>query len=68
MERRNFFQLCLTSFAGMLVFKKIQASGLVNTLAMNNEKLAADFFSADGPTPYTFWQWMNGCITKEGIT
>ncbi len=68
MKRRNFSQLCLTSFAGILIIKKIQASGLVNTLAMNNEKLTADFFNANGPTPYTFWMWMNGCITKEGIT
>lgn len=27
-----------------------------------------DFMHANGPAPYTLWQWVNGCVTKEGIT
>lgn len=32
------------------------------------DKTANDFIDAKGPTPYILWQWMNGCVTKEGIT
>lgn len=34
----------------------------------NADKTATDFRTANGPTPYILWQWMNGCVTKEGIT
>lgn len=27
-----------------------------------------NFSAANGSTPYILWQWMNGCVTKEGIT
>ncbi len=31
-------------------------------------QMAKDFINANGPAPYTLWQWMNGCVTKKGIT
>lgn len=34
----------------------------------HDDKTANDFANANGPTPYILWQWMNGCVTKEGIT
>ena len=31
-------------------------------------QIASDFKAAKGPSPYVIWQWMNGVVTKEGIT
>ena len=33
-----------------------------------NKETATQFKNANGPTPHVLWQWMNGCVTKEGIT
>lgn len=40
----------------------------VFTAFSQNDKLATQFKNANGPTPYILWPWMNGCVTKEGIT
>lgn len=33
-----------------------------------DDQLAIEFLNASGPAPYIFWQWMNGWVSKEGIT
>ncbi|MDP4239644.1 MAG: glycosyl hydrolase [Bacteroidota bacterium] len=33
-----------------------------------NDSIAKNFSAARGSTPYVLWQWMNGCVTKEGIS
>lgn len=38
-----------------------------SVFSQNNE-IATQFKNANGPSPYVLWQWMNGCVTKEGIT
>jgi hypothetical protein len=44
----------------------------VNVTAQNitrpESQITKDFENANGSTPYILWQWMNGCVTKEGIT
>ena len=46
----------------------LTASFIVKDTNLYEDKTAKDFADANGPTPYILWQWMNGCVTKEGIT
>lgn len=32
------------------------------------EEIDSEFKEANGPSPYMIWQWMNGVVSKEGIT
>lgn len=47
----------------VLTFK---ASG--QDINKTKSQVTIDFENANGPAPYTLWQWMNGCVTKKGIT
>jgi hypothetical protein len=49
----------------MLLIMALNSAKAANSGA---DKTAKDFIDANGPTPYILWQWMNGCVTKEGIT
>jgi hypothetical protein len=50
-----------------LLFLLINTSFFVN--ATNpNDNTAKYFSEANGSSPYILWQWMNGCVTKEGIS
>jgi hypothetical protein len=46
----------------------LTASFIIKDTNLYEDKTAKDFADANGPTPYILWQWMNGCVTKEGIT
>lgn len=41
---------------------------IVCSVSAKEADLATHFKEANGPSPYILWQWMNGCVTKEGIT
>lgn len=45
----------------------INTSFFVNATNPNNSA-SKNFSAANGSTPYVLWQWMNGCVTKEGIS
>lgn len=55
--------------SGMLC-RRIFATLIVLTLSGRAEdRLAAEFLHPpDTAKPLTIWQWMNGCVSKEGIT
>lgn len=55
----------LKAFA--LFFLLINTSFFVNA-ANPNDISAKNFSAANGSSPYILWQWMNGCVTKEGIS
>ncbi|MFV5688033.1 glycosyl hydrolase [Flavobacterium sp. ZT3R25] len=46
----------------------LTASFIIKDTNLYEDKTAKDFADANGPAPYILWQWMNGCVTKEGIT
>jgi len=55
----------LIALVGILV---LNASFMFKEASLSDDKTADDFEKANGPAPYILWQWMNGCVTKEGIT
>lgn len=60
MNTRNLHTLAILFFL-LLTSLCLKASNL-------NDNTAKNFSAAKGSTPYVLWQWMNGCVTKEGIT
>ena len=50
-----------------LFFLLTNALFFVNA-TIKNDNTAKNFSAANGSTPYVLWQWMNGCVTKEGIS
>jgi hypothetical protein len=61
MNKRNYLQ------ALALFLLLINTTFFVNA-SNPNDSTAKNFSAANGSTPYVLWQWMNGCVTKEGIT
>ncbi|MDA3817626.1 MAG: glycosyl hydrolase, partial [Prolixibacteraceae bacterium] len=60
MNKRNYLQ-------ALFFLLLINTSFFVN--ATNpNDSAAKNFSTANGSSPYVLWQWMNGCVTKEGIS
>lgn len=53
-----------TNGAFLLVFFILNIYG---AFSQSNE-ISTKFKEAEGPSPYVIWQWMNGVVTKEGIT
>jgi len=62
MKLRNYLKVPI------LMLMIFNASFIAKAANPIDNKSAKDFADANGPTPYIFWQWMNGCVTKEGIT
>jgi hypothetical protein len=61
MNKRNYLQ------ALALFLLLINITIFVNA-SNPNDSTAKNFSAANGSTPYVLWQWMNGCVTKEGIS
>ena len=64
MKRRKFISINAALAPGLFFYRNLEALDYRLTVVdwqslFQNEK--------DHP-PYTLWQWMNGCVTKEGIT
>ncbi|MFL5729414.1 MAG: glycosyl hydrolase, partial [Cytophagaceae bacterium] len=66
MDRRRFIKL--SGLAGMVTL--VLPSGIVHAFSPEEfSGLDQSFFNpADAARPYTMWFWMNGHVTKEGIT
>jgi hypothetical protein len=56
------------AFMLLLSIVIVNASFIIKDNNPNEDQIAKDFADANGPAPYILWQWMNGCVTKEGIT
>ena len=52
----------------MLLMLASKASPIDGDTTHRDKDTERDFVTAKGPAPYILWQWMNGCVTKEGIT
>lgn len=61
MNNRNFL-LVLTLFLLLI------CTSIIVCASNPNDNTSKNFSIAKGSTPYVLWQWMNGCVTKEGIT
>lgn len=67
MNRRKFIRNNTLALSGSFVHLKLNAGGIFSFQA-NADIVTADFAKGADCTPYVLWQWMNGCVTKEGIT
>lgn len=72
MKRRTFFKNLTLGSAGIILMPGIVKCALPNSSILSEvdwevmEKLFLN--PPDSSKPWVFWQWMNGNITKEGIT
>jgi len=66
MKTRYFLKALV--FISLLSILLLNASFIIKVSNPYDDQTAQDFTNANGPTPYILWQWMNGCVTKEGIT
>lgn len=64
MKRREFIRTNASLAPGLIFYRNLK--GLDFTSSEND--LPSLFKNAKDYPPYTLWQWMNGCVTKEGIT
>ena len=64
MKRREFIRTNAALAPGLIFYRNLK--GLVFTSSEND--LPSLFKNAKDYPPYTLWQWMDGCVTKEGIT
>jgi len=67
MDRRKFIRNNTIAISCSLIHLKLNAEGIFS-FGTSNDLLAKDFAKGANSTPYILWQWMNGCVTKEGIT
>ncbi|QDA61652.1 glycosyl hydrolase [Hymenobacter jejuensis] len=79
MQRRDFLKTTATTSLGLSLLPGFVRPGLLaapsDAFRQGNLGVATDDALAQGfltppasAKPYTFWQWMNGNITREGIT
>ena len=68
MNRRKFIRNNTIAFSGGLIYSRLNANGIVSAFQNSDDWLPVAFENATGYSPYTLWQWVNGCVTKEGIT
>src|ERR1041385_621287 len=66
MKRRSFLKM--TSAAGLITL--ITPTGIIHALRRNaSSGLQESFINPpESSKAYTWWHWMNGNVTKEGIT
>ena len=68
LNRRKFIYANTVALAGTLVYSRLKANGITGISPDADEWFSEEFAKANGYSPYTLWQWMNGCVTEEGIT
>jgi hypothetical protein len=61
MYKRNYLQ-------ALALFLLLISTSIFVNASDQNDSTAKKFTEAKGSTPYVLWQWMNGCVTKEGIS
>lgn len=69
LNRRRFIRSNTIALSGALFYSRLNAhAALADAFLDTNASFTDGFENATGYPPYTLWQWMNGCVTKEGIT
>lgn len=59
----------LSSSAGLILLPSLTAKVRMHGKKIEGEQLEKEFVQPpDSARPYAYWMWMNGNITKEGIT
>ena len=68
-NHRNYFQKIMSRGAWLLLGSALLGTPASNVSAAPPDPLAAGFHNPpDSARPQTWWHWMNGNITKVGIT
>jgi len=69
MQRRRFIKKTLITSTGLILFPSFVKAGLTGEERQDISELEKYFIDPPSSAkPWVFWQWMNGHITKEGIT
>lgn len=68
MKRRDFITLNTLAIPGFILLNKFDGLHFITDPVADGSGLYGLFKTANGPGPYTLWQWMDGFVTKEGIT
>lgn len=61
MNKRNYLQ-------ALALFLLLISTSIFANASKQEDSIAKNFSEAEGSSPYILWQWMNGCVTKEGIS
>ena len=64
MKRREFIRINAALAPGLFFYRSLKQLEFTST----EDNCQALFQNGKDHPPYTLWQWMNGCVTKEGIT
>lgn len=67
MDRRRFIRNNTLALSASLIHLRWNEEGFFS-FKTTNDLVLADFAKGANSTPYILWQWINGCVTKEGIT
>ena len=69
LDRRAFISNSVLSSAGLIIFPQISFQAEHVPGSISNDELESGFLNPPGSAkPQAFWMWMNGHITKKGIT
>ena len=64
MNRRKFISINAALAPGLFFYRNLKALDLRSA----EDDWQSLFQNGKDHPPYTLWQWVNGCVTKEGIT
>jgi hypothetical protein len=64
MKRREFIRTNAALAPGLFFYRNLRELDFKSA----EDNWLSLFENAKDHPPYTLWQWMNGCVTKEGIT
>ncbi|MEO6731126.1 MAG: glycosyl hydrolase [Ferruginibacter sp.] len=64
MKRRKFISINAAFVPGLFFYQDLKTLDV----ELAEDDWQSLFQNAKDHPPYTLWQWMNGCVTKEGIT
>ncbi|MFT3823955.1 MAG: glycosyl hydrolase [Chitinophagaceae bacterium] len=68
LNRKKFIHSNAIALLGSVFYSRLKASGITSVLQIKDGQFGDGFGNATNCPPYMLWQWMNGCVTKEGIT
>lgn len=68
LNRRKFIRSNTIAVSGALVYSRLNGLGIADAFLHTNAGFIDGFKKTKDYSPYTLWQWMNGCVTKQGIT
>lgn len=68
MQRRSFIKNTLFTSTGIFILPSLSKAGYSNKYSTTVDLEKFFITPPDSARPWVFWMWMNGNITKEGIT